>query len=351
MQTTPSRNGSSDGRGWRSVAHAAWTQLPAWLLFFGALGFLHTAVAVLDPSRFRAVGHTAFDFAVTALLPSAWIALLFMLRARKRDIGDHRRRTPWLVPALLLAPLVVDFALFTIVPSLRTPVSDRELLLQFEWMNLFWVAALALHAWRTRGLHAVATFFGIGLLYGAVLENTGILLGFFSEHNYTLYLWRLPAPVATIVGWSTIVYTCVWMTEQIREQLPWFKRTPLGSALLTVGIALASDVQFDPLASLSGLAWQWNSLLPTWFLTVPFCNFAAWFGAVMPFAWAYFAIGARTDLTDRQRNWELLARIPAIAGTGGLIWLAIMTAYEGGLSGPTYRILADFFASMLSPGH
>jgi hypothetical protein len=39
--------------------------------------------------------------------------------------------------------------------------------------------------------------------------------------------------------------------------------------------------------------------------------------------------------------------VPLLATAGGLIWLALMTAYEGGVSGPTYLILRAFAESVL----
>ncbi len=87
--------------------------------------------------------------------------------------------------------------------------------------------------------------------------------------------------------------------------------------------------------------------LPGWFLNVPFCNFAAWFGAFLPFAWAYFYLDSRDDLTMVQKNWKLFVHVPLIALIAGLIWLTLMTIYEGGFSGPTYEILNAFFDKLI----
>src|SRR5438477_403367 len=82
------------------------------------------------------------------------------------------------------------------------------------------------------------------LIYGALLENGGILLGFFHETNLKLTLVRpLVAPVATMVGWCIVLYMATFVVWQVRGWVPALCRRPLLSALLVGVIATMLDLQ------------------------------------------------------------------------------------------------------------
>jgi hypothetical protein len=343
------RAGSSAVAALGAAAREVWRNLPVWFVYVGSLSLHHVAVAMIDPASYAAAGFRTAAFSLAALAPAAWIVAYVASRVALSRSALSGMRWRWALPALVLAPYIVDGAVMAIAPSLRTPTSQSALRFQFEYYQFLWFSILAVHALVTRGARALAAFFAVGLIYGAVLENTGIVLGFFSEPRFDNYLPPLPAPIATMLGWSMIAYCGIWTAEQFGRLIPPFGRTPLRLAIVATAMALSVDLQTDPLASLYGLCWQWNSLLPTWFLSVPFCNFAAWLGAYLPFAWAYFSLEGRTDLTGAARNWRLLARVPVLAVTGGLIWLALMTVHERSTAGPTYQILGAFFARVLPP--
>jgi hypothetical protein len=314
----------------------------------GSLGLLHAEVGKIEASRYETIGYSATECALTALAPAVLVFCYHAVRAKRRVLRPNRPGAGLAVPALVFIPYLADYALYAANPSLRITVPTETLRVLFEYAQLATACLFALHAWLTGGVRAAVTFFVVGLLYGVVLENTGILLGFFSEPYYRHYIPGLPAPVATMVGWSFGIYCCIWIAWRLRADLAWFQRSSFRAALLATAAAIALDVQLDPFASQSGLFWEWNSLLPSWFLSVPFTNYAAWVGAFLPFAWAYFALEDRADLTEGRRNWRLLACVPGLAVAGGLLWLASMTVYEGGVSGPTYRILRAFLSSVTS---
>ncbi len=320
-----------------------WTHLPIWFVFVGSLSLHHIVVGVIDPSRYAALGHSTPAFALTALAPVACVIIYYAARIGALSATGSGAPALRALPALFLLPFLVEWAVYSRVPSLRAGASENTLRLVFEYSQFAWCLALAAHAYLTRGSRALIAFFVIGLVYGVMLENTGITLGFFSELRYDWYLPRLPAPLATMLGWSMIAYCGVWIAGAFGRFFPWLGSTPMRLAAVASVVALCVDVQLDPVASLDGVYWKWNSLLPRWFLSVPFCNFAAWIGAYPLFAWAYFSLQRVKDLTEDQRNWRLLARVPVLAVAGGLIWLALMTVYEVGTSGPTYQILGEYF--------
>ena len=51
---------------------------------------------------------------------------------------------------------------------------------------------------------ALATFFGVTFVYGLMLENGGIVMRFFYEPSFRLYLGPLPAPLCTMLGWCVV---------------------------------------------------------------------------------------------------------------------------------------------------
>ena len=81
------------------------------------------------------------------------------------------------------------------------------------------------HLWKHQRSH-VPLFFGVGLLYGAALENGGIVLGFFHETNLTQTMVKhFVAPVATMIGWSVVLAMATFVTWGLRRHLPWLRRS------------------------------------------------------------------------------------------------------------------------------
>jgi hypothetical protein len=331
----------------REFIKEIWASFPIWFFYIESIGVLNFMMANVDPAKYEALGYRAQHFGLMVLFPLAWVIGYYLLRVKKSDRIVEKVYFSFVLPALLFVPVLIIFFLYTLFPFLRVLLREDTLRLLFECMQIFWIILFLIHCLTHFNLQKFATFFVVGFVYGLLLENSGIFLGYFSEPHYLFYLWKLPAPYVTMVGWCIIFYCCTWIASFFRDHFTWFKKTPLRSAFLTTSIALSLDMQVDPLASLSGVFWKWNDVLPVWFLGVPFCNYAAWFGAFMPFAWAYYYLEGRADLTETQRNWKLFVHIPLIALIAGMIWLLLMTIYEGGFGGPTYQILNAFFDKIL----
>lgn len=324
------------------IKKEVWRALPIWFFFIEAIGVLHFEVANVSPEQYSAVGHTVFGFALTAIFPLFWVLAYYYVRISESKRVENKSMLYLVIPAGFIALPVLIYLFYKAVPAFQLTLSESTMRFMFEYMQLFWIILFVVHGFKSRGIHRFITFYCVALVYGLILENSGIAFEYFYEKDYQFYLWRLPAPFATMMGWCLVFYCCTWVTEFFRERWAWLRQTPLRSALFATAIALSLDAQLDPLASLSGVFWKWNELLPPWFLGVPFCNYAAWFGAFMPFSWAYFYIIERGDLNEWQKNWKLFVHIPLIALAAGVIWLVLMTLYEGGFDGPTYQILSAF---------
>lgn len=331
----------------QEIKKEIWKALPIWFLYIEAMGLLNFMMANVDPKRYEAMGYSAFQFAITAALPIFWIVFYYLFRIKNSDRLINKGYYYILIPTLLVLPALFIYFLYSFFPFLRIVLPEQYLRFLFELMQVFWIIIFLIHAALFYNRQKFITFFVVAFVYGLLLENFGIILGYFHETDYMFYLGRLPAPFATMMGWCLVFYICIWISNFFQKQIPWFKKTPIRAAFLTTAIALSLDFQLDPLASLSGVFWKWHDALPDWYLGVPFCNYAAWFGAFMPFAWAYYYLQDREDLTETQRNWKLLMHVPWIAILAGAIWLAIMTVYDGSFSGPTFQILYEFINKIM----
>jgi len=331
----------------KEIRKEIWQSLPIWFLYSEALGLLHFMMANVDPKKYEAMGYSAFQFAVMVALPIFWMVFYYHFRIKNSHRLIDKGYYHLLIPTLLILPAVVIYLFYAAFPFFRVYLSESYLRFLFEIMQVFWIILFLLHAYLFYNKQKFITFYVVAFVYGLILENSGIILGYFSEEHYMLYLGRLPAPFATMMGWCLVFYTCIWISDFFQKQIPFFKKTSFRAALLTTSIALSLDFQLDPLASLSGVFWKWHAALPKWYLGVPFCNYAAWFGAFVPFAWAYYYLQSREDITQGQRNWKLLMHVPWISFAAGGIWLVIMTIYEGGFSGPTYQILEQFINKIM----
>jgi hypothetical protein len=161
----------------------------------------------------------------------------------------------------------------------------------YEIGNLVSAGLVAWHAWRgPRDDGRRWVLFG-GLAFGLGLENSGIVLGYFSELGYHAYVPGLPAPVATMIGWPVVLY----LADQQARNLLAIRPLParwLGPAyaLLLTATALAADAQIDPYATRMGLwVWRPDLLVPPLWFGVPPLNYLAWAGAVLGFAAATLA--------------------------------------------------------------
>ena len=311
--------------------------LPVWFLYLSTVGLLHASLANFPTAGFEALGLTPMDFVPTLAFPAVWLVLFFALRIQRSTRLVHRWKA-WLalVVLLVVVPMAVLFGYH------RHPLSHEELTTVFEASQFLWVGLLAAQIVWSRGWHALVMFFGVTFVYGLMLENTGIIMGYFFEPSFRLYLGPLPAPLCTMLGWSLVFYVTVAIVQQLGQWLPRLGRSVWGRAWATTLLALSMDAQLDPLASMSGVFWRWNDLLPPVFLGVPVINFVAWFGAFLPFSWFVFSILDRTDWSEGRKNWELFLRVAWASLLGGLLCFGLMALYEGGLDGPTFQILRAF---------
>jgi len=152
------------------IRRVIWRDAPILYGPMAAAVIAHAEMVHLDPPR--------PDLLITFLFPL--IAPLALV-ALRRGVS-HRSVRVVEVAAVCLA-LALALLAATIAP--RAPRSDAWLRRVYEIGTLGVCVLLLVHAW-THDRRLVASLLGPAALYGAALENGGILLGYFSEMNYRL---------------------------------------------------------------------------------------------------------------------------------------------------------------------
>ncbi len=315
-----------------------WRYLPAWLFFFYACLLLNCELTNLSPPR--------PDLAWTAVFPISVFLSFYAVRAARAP--DVRRRVALFCGVLALA---VCLPLLNYAFHRPFPIPLPQLRLVYEWSNFVFAGLLVAHAWSVHRSH-VALFFGAGLLYGAMLENGGILLGFFHElHLSSTRVEPLVAPVATMIGWSVVLYMASFTVWQLRAWVPRLGRSAALSALLVGAFATLIDLQIDPAATATG-CWVWHESLPVAFCGVPLLNFVAWMCALCPFAYVMFRWQERRGLSD-SAPWpavdvlKLAALSPVILTLAALAFIGSTLVLEG-RDGPSWTLLNAFTVKLAS---
>ena len=310
---------------------------PIWFIYISAIGLLHGALANYPDAGFDALGLERTSLAFTVAFPMVWFVLYFSLRIKRstRIVAKWRGY-------LWLAVMAIGLPVLIVVGYQPYPLTYDQLSLLYETSQYVVVAVFIAHIVLFRGWQTLLMFFGVTFVYGLMLENTGIAMGYFFEPGFKLYLPPFPAPLVTMVGWCVVFYATVAITQHLARWWTWLAEGVWRRAIVTTAIALSIDAQLDPLASMSGVFWRWDGRLSHTFAGVPFINWAAWFGAFLPYSYFLYKILDREDWTPRRQNWELFLRVPLAALLGGCLCFAVMAIVEGGFDGPTFVILREF---------
>jgi hypothetical protein len=301
--------------------------LSAWYLAYQAVSLAYTQVKVYEPP--------ASHYVWTAVFPLAWFwAYRLPLTFRSESRRWTKTATAILLPILLLA--------YSITWARPYPLEGRDLLLYTELWSLCVFAAVVMHC-TVRGTRRLFIhIFVIGFAYGLVLENSGIVTGFFSEEGYRFYLPGIPAPVYTMAGWCTAVYVSVHVAEGIWRIRAERVTQVLMKALVATAVALSIDMQVDPAATYGGW-WVWHTDLGPEIMGVPVLNFVAWFAALFPFFCAYFWY-TREPVRAAQVMLRPMVGSLAIALAAAAVLILLFAATFFGLDSTAWHLLADAIA-------
>jgi uncharacterized membrane protein len=381
VRELPSDRPPDGGRGWRFVGQELWEHLPVYFNVFGTLTVVALAMLYCTPP-WRVL-------TATALLPLLWV-LLFIHARYSTDPRAAGSAKPVLLHAVSIAVVLIglnvflepvwDFNVIEPVTKFypRAVVTDaaeitdgsgavlfrkgemitapdgrhykvegrklvhlehkRKIVLGLEIFSILWAVLLMVHCLRWRGRGGLVKFFVAAALYGILLEVSGVTLDYFRENDYHFYLPLFAAPVATMVGWSTVFYPSVVVFEMLGRRWPTLRSMHvLPGGLLIALIALSGDLHLDPVATRLGL-WTWHERLPDWHLGVPLVNFTSWLTAVFTFGVGYLYIHRRADWSERKKVAAMFVQIPIVQVAGGLINLLLCGLIEG-FDGPVWQVL------------
>lgn len=315
-----------------SIRAILWRDLPLLNYALYSVGIAHAEITNLPTQR--------LDLVPTAVFPMLVPWVIYALRWKEAAPREK-------IVALLVSLLPPLFIALNYTTAHRVVLSHDSLRNIYEVVAILNTLFLMAHAY-TQGASWLKLFLGPCLVYGMLLENGGIWLGYFSEMNYRLYLGPLPAPMATMSGWVTVFYIITWSTWELKKLSPRLRASVPLTTLVAVSAALCFDLQVDPLATEVGF-WKWHPSLHQGWLGVPLLNYAAWTAAVIPFAWliakreSTHALATGEIASTPHRRW-LFKRVPLALAVAAVLFLGMMTVIERGTSGPTFAILAKAFA-------
>lgn len=307
---------------WR---RALWRDLPLWFIPAQVLYLSYVETTVLAPPR--------LDLLLAGLAPLAWFAavLIVRIRLKKSSLMFSRRISRRSMAAA--AAIAIPFAF---PPLTRDPGIVKTL---FEVNLLAGATIMGLHCFKTRGLQDLLCVFGIGFLYGLLLENSGIWMGFFSESGYFAYIPGLPAPLTTMCGWSLSFYVAVWIADQLAPQ-----SSRIVFTLLATGFILSLDIGTDP-AAIVFHWWSWPESFSHRLLDVPLINFIAWISATVPFFFAYAQARSSKWPVGWNRSARLAALMPAVLVVAALMVLGL-TWFALGFDSPEMRLFRSALISI-----
>jgi uncharacterized membrane protein len=239
---------------------------------------------------------------------------------------------------LLWISVLIGISIIPFIPREFRPLSLDTNRFIYEMSAIIVFIILIIHGRTWLKRKDWAWIFALTMAYGIILENGGILMGFFREDGYLIYLPFLPAPVATVIGWVSVLYCAYFIVEKV---LPVMR--PIFRGLVVTGIGLALDISFDPVATAMGW-WTWNNTLRMSIWGVPVVNYVAWFWALFPYSWCYYRVRGEVRISEKKKlalNFLLLPAILAVDMCGVVISLLII-GNPGAL-----KIIEDFFKGIL----
>jgi len=283
---------------------AFFKHFPAWVIFYiGAYSFLGALTFFNPPHK---------DWAWISFFPDAIVLFYFFCYFKANAWVKWRRQK-------LAGIFAMQIAVFLAICLLAEPVSFAQdvgswsealkqmvfppppgtriawfagrdtIVLLYEIMGLVLTVLIILHVYCYKRLGGLMFFYGTALLYGMTLESNGVMMKFFFEYDYHIYLPPFHAPLVTMFGWATVFYLCSWVLHRFQDAFPAVRRMHwLWGALVIAILGLMIDLSVDPVATNLTL-WTWNSAMRSGpgLLGVPLLNFVSWFFAVGTFGAFY----------------------------------------------------------------
>jgi uncharacterized membrane protein len=331
-----------------------WVNFPIFIVWLTGLGMLETSLHSIVPPLVEAAGLTIIPLVTT-------LVLLGFAQWKENRIFVLRRFFLW-------AFALTAFYSISWFQRASVPLGIETHRIIYEASAIIEFFLLVLHARTWLRECDWVWIFGVTLVFGMILENGGIMMGFFREEGYLLYVPGLPAPIATMLGWVNVLYCGYFAVEKLLPEM-----RPVLRSLVCTGIALSMDISFDPVAtrlswwvwnhdltlSIWGVPvvnyvawfpvatrlswWVWNHDLTLSIWGVPVVNYVAWFWALFPYVWCYY----RVRLYGRRGEWRKVALFSAlipvilVVELGGVVVSLYVLGDQGAL-----EIVRQFFRQL-----
>ncbi len=287
-----------------------------------------------------------WQIAPLVLFPFSVIALYLFVEFYKNE--DNKRE----FFLHLAAHLAIVCLLIFLTPRFFTDLTESSkynlIKSLYEISSILMALLLAIHGFIYRDCKDFVVLFVLSAFYGFLLESGGVRMGFFSEDGYHLYLPPFSAPIATMIGWSSVFYSSLFIVERsFRYDFSGsFLKVILYSTLIGI-VATFMDVPLDPVAVDLRL-WSWSKELDAFLFDVPLINYTSWFFAVFSFGLFYHAYSRwfkqRFDVKDFV---ILLLIIPLIQLIAAILNFTTIAVIEGKNS-PSINILIEYIKNSLT---
>ncbi len=308
-----------------AVLKELWFLLPLWI-------FTLNAISIYDGMiNCSSVSQNSLSWIV--IFPLIAAISSFISRCLRNVEGKDKWENIYHL-AFFLFVILILLILSTI--GIAKDYNDQDLHFWFEISTCLSFLLYTIHSLKYEGFDKTVTLFGVGFIYGLILENSGVILGFFKEENFHVYIPFLPAPFFTALGWCNVFYSCRFLVlpflaegKEVAvyriQKKGWEKlHTHFRFAFLLTLFALLLDLQLDPYATHHKL-WVWNSILSDFFGGVPLINFTAWISAIFPFSLIFYLLELRKKLQGSLISLNLFMALPMI------IFFALMGVLAGTL--------------------
>ncbi|MBN2299358.1 MAG: carotenoid biosynthesis protein [Deltaproteobacteria bacterium] len=269
-----------------------WKNLPVFLIWLIGLSVLNNALHHISPPVTHILWLSVFPLACSLVL--LWFALI---REYGKIITGRYLFWAGIMCAVYFTPAM---------HSLSIPLDPGKQLMLYEISALMQFVLIMVHSRTWFEKKEWIWVFGITLLFGIILENGGIIIGYFSEPEYHIYIPGLKAPVATAIGWVNVLYCAFFAVQKL---LPVTRPFPRGIICALIGLCM--DIPFDPVATRLGW-WVWNDSLDMGLSGVPMVNYIAWFWAIFPYTALYYWFRHRDDIGEGKQMGYFIGMFPVL---------------------------------------
>ena len=271
----------------------------------------------------------------TVIFPMAWF---YAYRLPPIFRSESKRWIKLAGMAFLPIAITVYIALWT--PAMALESEDIRIFVELGSIIIFALMIIHCTAYRTRRM--CLHIFLFSLIYGAFFENAANLAGFVSETGYRCYIPGIPAPVYAMVGWATVIYVCVRVTDGLWSKPAKTVLQIAAKSLIAIAVAISLDITINPVATGIG-CWVWHPDIGPKIMGVPLLSFAGRTAILLPLFYSYFWY-VRDPVRAAQVMLGPMIGSLALAFLATVLLIIITVATFFGLDSTPWHLIAQTIA-------